>query len=77
MLLVNGFQVMIFFNDHAPAHVHVRKGGGMVVIELESDARGQAIREVHDMSQGDIVKAAVIVHTNSDLLWQKWREIHG
>jgi hypothetical protein len=72
-----GFQVMIFFNDHPPPHVHVRKGGGVVMIQLASADRQAAVRDVHEMSQADVVKAFRIVHAHHDLLEQKWREIHG
>ena len=50
---VDGFHLIIFFNDHPPPHVHARKGGGMVVIALVSGGRPQVVREVHGMSQAD------------------------
>jgi len=77
VLRVDGFQVMIFFNDHPPPHVHVRKAGSLVVIELESATGPQTVREVHAMSQADVVKAFQIVRAHHDLLDQKWREIRG
>lgn len=77
VLRVDGFQVMIFFNDHPPPHVHVRKGGGVVLIQLESGSRPQAVREVHEMSQPNVLRAFQIVQAHRDLLEQKWREIHG
>ena len=77
VLRVDGFQVMIFFNDHPPPHVHVRKGGGMVVIVLAADGNPQTVREVHEMAQAEIVKASLIVHAHAGLLGQKWRDIHG
>ena len=77
VLRVDGFQIMIFFNDHPPPHVHVRKAGGLVVIQLASDAGPPTVREAHEMAQADLVRAFRIVLTNHDLLQQKWREIHG
>jgi Domain of unknown function (DUF4160) len=32
----DGFRVVIYPNDHIPAHVHVLKGGGEVRIDLGS-----------------------------------------
>ena len=33
----NGFEVMIYTNDHRPAHVHIFKADGEVLIYLGSD----------------------------------------
>lgn len=69
----NGFDVMIFTNDHRPAHVHVFKGRAEVVLTLAP----VSIRENFRMSKGNVRKALEIVSNNEAALMQAWREIHG
>jgi hypothetical protein len=35
VLREDGFELMIYTNDHQPAHVHVHKAGAEAVIELD------------------------------------------
>ena len=72
ILSQDGFQVMIFTNDHPPAHVHVFKAGTEAVINLAP----VSIRENYRMSPKNLRKAVDIVTENQDLLLPAWREIH-
>lgn len=69
----NGFDVMIFTNDHQPAHLHVFKARAEVILTLAP----VRIRENFRMSRGDVRKAIEIVSNNEELLRQAWRDIHG
>ncbi|WP_395715367.1 DUF4160 domain-containing protein [Prosthecobacter sp.] len=40
----NGFRFFFYSNDHEPLHVHVRKGGGEAVFEVEPRAAAARIR---------------------------------
>ena len=68
-----GFQVMIFTNDHQPAHVHIFKAGTEAVINLAP----VRIRENYRMPKKNLRKAVEIVVSNQELLRQAWRDIHG
>lgn len=72
ILSQDGFQVMIFTNDHPSAHVHVFKAGTEAVINLVP----VSIRENYRMSPKNLRRAVDIVTENQDLLLQAWREIH-
>lgn len=69
VLRIAGFRVVIFLppREHAPPHVHVRKTGGEVVIELASGGRRQTIRSIAAMRTTDVIRAFRIVenHTSS------------
>lgn len=69
----DGFAVMIYTDDHLPAHVHVWKAGGEVLINLD-DA---SIREINDMGRRDVRRAVEIVEANQESFRRRWREIHG
>ena len=68
----SGFKVVIYYNDHSPPHVHVKKTGqqarvGLSPVELwDSDLKPSETRQ-----------AVAIVEANRDILLASWKEIHG
>lgn len=88
-IVVEGpFQVRILNppREHAPAHVHVVRSGGSdgeVLINLgQPDRRDDpwgpvSLREVHGMSQKDVVQAVRVVEAHLEHLRREWRRIHG
>lgn len=81
VLLVNGFQVLIFYRDHDPEHVHVRRAGHEVKIAIgrtrTDDDAGvpPRILNVKGMSKQDARKAWEIVAENQALLLAEWRRL--
>jgi hypothetical protein len=72
VLHVNGFDVMIYPNDHRPAHVHVFKNG-LVVIKLNNRRTAPSVREVYGMPRQDVRAALALVTENKRLLVRAWR----
>jgi Domain of unknown function (DUF4160) len=68
----NGFSVRIRRNDREPMHVHVFMADGEAKININS----AEVVKVWKMSAKDVRKAEEIVSENSELLAEKWREIH-
>jgi len=62
ILRQDGFAVMIFTNDHSPAHAHVFKAGAEAVMNLNP----VAIRENYRMSKGNVRKAIAIVTADQE-----------
>ena len=54
VLHIDGFQVRIFLppREHGPAHVHVRKAGAGVVINLPDGNQPLVIREIQRKYHG-------------------------
>lgn len=79
VLGVDGFAVRIFLppREHAPAHVHVLKAGGEVVIELGATHAQCRLREVHRMTDADVVRVFRIVEANLELLRKAWMQHHA
>jgi hypothetical protein len=73
VMRMQGFRFVIWPDDHVPPHVHVRKGGNEVVINL-IDGR---IRDRRGMSDQDVAKARRLVHEFGDDLMAAWRHWHG
>ena len=67
-----GFQVMIYFNDHEPPHVHVWKSG----LEARYYLNPVSVWD-SDLKANETRQAQKIVEANRDILVAKWHEIHG
>lgn len=74
VLREQGFRVVIFLDDHEPAHVHVF-GDGEAKVDIRSDP--PKLVWSTRMSRGDIRKVARIVADNRLQLLARWEEIHG
>lgn len=63
--------------EHGPAHVHVIRGRGEVVIALGEPDEGVSVREVYAMRRADVHAAVALVEEHAELLRRKWEEYHG
>ena len=79
VLREGGFEVRIYLppREHDPAHVHVIRAGGEVIITLGDDTAAPAIREAHGMTNRDVLRAYRIVEGHRDALLERWEEYHG
>lgn len=77
VLRENGFQVIIWTNDHLPIHVHIFKGDGELVVVLGNNEADISIRNNYNMRGTDLRQALRLVNRNHRLLPEKWREIYG
>lgn len=77
VLRVDGYIVKIWFNDHPPQHVHVFKGNGECVIELNNQGGFPFLLKFQGMNRKEVSKALKIVNQYQEKLLQKWQTIHG
>jgi Domain of unknown function (DUF4160) len=71
-----GLRVVIFTDDHEPAHVHVF-GDGHVKINLLGEGDEPELIFARDMKRSDIRRAVQIVIDNQSEFLEHWRDIHG
>ena len=76
VLRAQGLRVVIFVNDHAPAHVHVF-GDGEAKIDLRGPDGAPALVWADDMGRGDARRAMRLVAEHQDALLARWEKIHG
>ena len=78
VLRVNGFVVRIFLppREHGPAHVHVSKQGGSLIVILGSPSEGASIRNIHGMRTSDVLAAMRIIEDHIEELREQWRKYH-
>jgi hypothetical protein len=79
VLVQGGFKVRILLppREHEPAHVHVHKAGGLVVIDLPTEGRSVRIRTMTRMRIPDVIAAVRLVEANAAMLLRQWRRHHG
>lgn len=72
----DGFRFYVYFNDHNPSHVHVKKAGGEAIIYLGDKTTKPSIREIRGMDYKDGKKAIEITAKEQTRLVRQWRRIH-
>ncbi len=72
----HGIRIIIFVNDHEPAHVHVF-GDGHAKINLSGAGGAPELIWVDGMTRGDLRRAMKVVNEMQAELLAKWKDIHG
>lgn len=76
ILRVGAYRVVVYSNDHSPAHVHA-VGDGHAKFDLGRRPDDVKLVEQKDISKADLrqIAAAIIEHHGACLA--AWRRIHG
>ena len=77
VLRQNGFAVMIPVDDHPPPHVHVKKGGNELIVNLGDERSKASVRKNRGMSKSELAQVLRIINTNQKQLLAGWRKLHG
>jgi hypothetical protein len=77
VLRIDGYEIVIYLNDHPPPHAHVFVRGNEVVIDLNCELSEPEVRDVYRMKPREVRDALRIVTTHRELLCSMWKEIHG
>lgn len=77
VLMIFGWRVVIYPNDHRPVHVHVIGAGCEAVFNLHCPGGPSELRENYGFSRTDITKIVAGLFENLTLLCNEWRRIHG
>jgi hypothetical protein len=72
----HGLRIIIFTDDHEPAHVHVF-GDGQAKINLIGPDGFPALVWAEGMKANDLRRAVQLVRDQREEFLAKWREIHG
>jgi hypothetical protein len=77
VLTMFGLRVVIYPNDHRPAHVHIQGNGCEVVFNLHCPQGLPELRENYGFSQKELGKIADELSANLAALCAAWRQHHG
>ncbi len=67
----DGFRFFFYSNDHTPIHVHVRRGSGEAVFEIEGTV---VLRESVGLKTKELSKAEDLANEHMELIIGKWHE---
>ena len=76
VLRAHGLRVVIYANDHRPAHVHVF-GDGEAKIDLLGPGGGPGLVWADGMTRGEVRRAVRLVAEQQAFLLARWEDIHG
>lgn len=76
VLRAHGLRVVIYANDHRPAHVHVF-GDGEAKIDLLGADGAPGLVWADGMSRGEVRRAVRLVAEQRAFLLSRWEDIHG
>ncbi|MGH6880514.1 DUF4160 domain-containing protein [Hypericibacter sp.] len=77
VLRERGYRVVIYPNDHRPAHVHVIKAESEALFGLHCPGGPPALRENYSFSRQDLRRIEMIFAGRLRYLCERWRAIHG
>ncbi|MBN8711702.1 MAG: hypothetical protein BGO12_18340 [Verrucomicrobia bacterium 61-8] len=70
----DGFKFFFYSNDHRPIHVHVRKGEGEAIFNVEGTVE---LRESYGMKVRELARAEELAEENRSIILKKWNEHLG
>lgn len=73
VLRSDGLRIVIYPNDHPPAHVHVIGPGWVAVVNLQ----GPEVREAIGCSEPEARRALRLVSERQSALLEAWKRYHG
>ncbi len=76
VLTLFGLRVVIYPNDHRPAHVHVQGKGCEAVFNLNGPEGPPQLRENYGFSQKELGKIVDSLAANLAALCAAWRQMH-
>lgn len=77
VLRLDGLRVVIYPNDHRPAHVHVIGGAAEAVFVLQCPDGPPILRDSYGFDRRAASRIASALADALALLCRKWNEIHG
>lgn len=76
VLKMFGLRVVIYPNDHRPAHVHIMGNACEAVFNLNCPSGQPELRENYGFTGKELVKIVTELTTNLAILCNAWKQIH-
>jgi Domain of unknown function (DUF4160) len=77
ILQLNGLRIVIYSNDHRPAHVHAIGNGFEAVFQLHCPDGPPELRENYGFSHRELERLLSGLARHAPMLCAKWRQYHG
>lgn len=73
LLQERGYRVVMYYNDHIPPHVHVKKAGNEALIQLDPIT----VMDNYGYNRGEINTILEIIEDHQDMLIDAWNSYYG
>jgi hypothetical protein len=77
VLRINGLRVVVYPNDHRPAHVHVIGAEHEALFYPGCPEGPLSLRENFGFGSKELARIERVLMTHLELLCKAWKEIHG
>ena len=77
VLSLYGLRVVVYPNDHRPAHVHVMGRDCEAVFNLNCPGGPTALRENYGFSLKELNRIVAHLDAQAWYLCQQWKDVHG
>ncbi|MDE1163439.1 MAG: DUF4160 domain-containing protein [Acidobacteriaceae bacterium] len=77
MLRFSGYRIVIYPNDHRPAHVHVLGSDKEAVFHLHCPGGPATVRENFGFARHELSGIQRELSAHCEFLCEEWRKIHG
>jgi len=77
VITIFGLRVVIYPNDHRPAHVHVIGNGCTAVFNLQCPKGPPELRVNYGFSQKHLTRISDALAVELSVLCKAWRQVHG
>jgi hypothetical protein len=75
-LRADGLRIVIYVNDHLPAHVHVFGDGEAKINLIGKEGRPELVW-ADNMTRSEVRRSMLVVAREVAFLLQRWEDIHG
>ncbi|MGP7981552.1 MAG: DUF4160 domain-containing protein [Syntrophobacteraceae bacterium] len=75
--MIEGLRVVIYPNDHRPAHVHVIGNGCEAVFKLNCSEGPPELRENYGFAAGELSRIKAALTSRLAHIFVEWSRIHG
>lgn len=76
LLFIFGLRVVVYPNDHRPAHVHVIGSGHEAVFNLHCPVGPPKLRENHGFSRAQLTRVSNELEARLFLFCDEWKRIY-
>jgi hypothetical protein len=77
ILRVDGYEIVIYLDDHPPPHVHVFAHGCEAIVYLNCPRGEPEIGEAYRCKSRELKAILKVVGNHRERLCAMWKEIHG
>lgn len=77
VMWIGALRVVVYSNDHRPAHVHVIGSNGEAAFWLQCPKGPPKLRQCYGLTRKEVGSIKKALDKNLEELCSRWRKVHG